>query len=156
MRLCHMPHMNNTLLLLFAQDPPCRSRCETVALGNYLKLQQPFVPHRPIQESIARRATTSDGGKEIFGSDGGPMTFLSLEEAGLIEMSNLDMHERFLARLTVSSLNLLRVISEQENVPISDLNAGKICDWFVKDKAKRKEAINSAVLKWDNGHGPGW
>lgn len=28
-------------------------------------------------------------------------TFLSREEAGLIEMTNLDMHEKFLARLTV-------------------------------------------------------
>lgn len=32
----------------------------------------------------------------------GPDTFLSMEEAGLVEMAGLDMHERFLARLTVS------------------------------------------------------
>ena len=30
-----------------------------------------------------------------------PNTFLTLEEAGLVEMAGLDMHERFLARLTV-------------------------------------------------------
>uniref|UniRef100_A0A453DB54 Uncharacterized protein n=1 Tax=Aegilops tauschii subsp. strangulata TaxID=200361 RepID=A0A453DB54_AEGTS len=31
-------------------------------------------------------------------------TFLSLEEAGLVEMSGLSTHERFLCRLTVSCL----------------------------------------------------
>jgi hypothetical protein len=39
------------------------------------------------------------------GSGGGETqrrTFLSLEEAGLVEMSGLDTHERFLCRLTVS------------------------------------------------------
>lgn len=30
-------------------------------------------------------------------------TFLSLEEAGLVEMSGLSTHERFLCRLTVSA-----------------------------------------------------
>ncbi|CAM6096818.1 unnamed protein product [Calypogeia fissa] len=76
-------------------------------------------------------------------------TFLSLEEAGLIEMTNLDMHEKFLARLTVSSLNLLREISEQERIPIEELNAGKLCDWFVRDKEKRENNIDEATLKWN-------
>eukprot|EP00897_Mesotaenium_endlicherianum_P004968 jgi/Mesen1/449/ME000101S10678 len=78
----------------------------------------------------------------------GPVTFLTLEEAGLIEMTSLEMHERFLARLTVSSLNLLRIISEQEGVPIESLNAGIVCDWFTKDRAKREEDRSSAVLQW--------
>lgn len=86
--------------------------------------------------------------------DGGQMSFLTLEEAGLIEMGSLNTHERFLARLTVSSLNLLRVISQQEGVPIEELNAGRICDWFHKDKGKRAEDSASAVLQWD--HGPEW
>lgn len=90
------------------------------------------------------RATANDG----------PATFLSLEEAGLIELSNLDMHERFLCRLTVSSLNLLRVISKQEGVAIEQLNAGIVCDWFQKDKEKRETDLESATLKWDSG--PGW
>ncbi|KAG9452781.1 hypothetical protein H6P81_005685 [Aristolochia fimbriata] len=76
-------------------------------------------------------------------------TFLSLEEAGLVEMTGLSSHERFLCRLTISSLNLLRVISEQEGCPIEELNAGKVCDWFVKDRLKREQNIESAVLQWD-------
>ncbi|KAG0527671.1 hypothetical protein BDA96_06G253200 [Sorghum bicolor] len=77
-------------------------------------------------------------------------TFLSLEEAGLVEMSGLSTHERFLCRLTISSLNLLRVISEQEGVPIEELNAGRVCDWFLKDKLKREQNIGTAVLQWDD------
>ncbi|KAK2393435.1 receptor-interacting protein [Trifolium repens] len=77
-------------------------------------------------------------------------TFLTLEEAGLVEMSGLSTHERFLCRLTISSLNLLKVISEQEGCTIEELNAGKVCDWFLKDKLKREQNIDSAVLQWDD------
>ncbi|KNA07157.1 hypothetical protein SOVF_174450 [Spinacia oleracea] len=77
-------------------------------------------------------------------------SFLSLEEAGLVEISGLSIHERFLCRLTISSLNLLRVIAEQEGCSIEELNAGKICDWFLKDKLKREQNIGSAVLQWDD------
>ncbi|KAK6154681.1 hypothetical protein DH2020_008929 [Rehmannia glutinosa] len=77
-------------------------------------------------------------------------SFLTLEEAGLVEISGLSTHERFLCRLTISSLNLLRVIAEQEGCTIEDLNAGKVCDWFLKDKLKREQNLESAVLQWDD------
>ncbi|CAN6913925.1 hypothetical protein Bca4012_080064 [Brassica carinata] len=77
-------------------------------------------------------------------------SFLSLAEAGLVEISGLGAHEKFLCRLTISSLNLLRVISEQEGCSIEELNAGKICDWFLKDKLKREQNMESAVLQWDD------
>ncbi|PKA53548.1 hypothetical protein AXF42_Ash009044 [Apostasia shenzhenica] len=76
-------------------------------------------------------------------------SFLSLEEAGLVEISGLSSHDSFLCRLTISSLNLLRIISEQEGFPIEELNAGRICDWFLKDKLKREQNLGSAVLQWD-------
>ncbi|CAK7350729.1 unnamed protein product [Dovyalis caffra] len=77
-------------------------------------------------------------------------SFLSPEEAGLVEISGLSSHERFLCRLTISSLNLLRVISEQEGCAIEELNAGRVCDWFLKDKLKREQNMESAVLQWDD------
>ncbi|XP_020269584.1 uncharacterized protein LOC109844844 isoform X2 [Asparagus officinalis] len=82
----------------------------------------------------------------------GQRSFLSPEEAGLVEVSGLSTHERFLCRLTISSLNLLRVISEQEGIPIEELNAGRICDWFLKDKLKREQDFESAVLQWDDSN----
>ncbi|XP_021294349.1 uncharacterized protein LOC110424158 [Herrania umbratica] len=81
-------------------------------------------------------------------------SFLTLEEAGLVEISGLSTHERFLCRLTISSLNLLRVISEQEGCSIEELNAGRVCDWFVKDKLKREQNLDSAVLQWDESEFP--
>jgi len=102
---------------------------------------------------IARQHQSLQMSVKASSNDGTPGSFLTTEEAGLIEMSNLDMHERFLCRLTVSSLNLLRVIAEQEGAAIEDLNAGRICDWFQKDKEKRDQDIDSATLKWKSS---GW
>ncbi|KAI3741100.1 hypothetical protein L1987_58767 [Smallanthus sonchifolius] len=75
-------------------------------------------------------------------------SFLTIEEAGIVEMSGLSSHEAFLCRLTISSLNLLRVIGEQEGSSIEELNAGKVCDWFLKDKLKREQNLDP-VLQWD-------
>lgn len=56
--------------------------------------------------------------------------------------------------MQISSLNLLRVISEQEGCSIEELNAGRVCDWFLKDKLKREQNIGSAVLQWDDSELP--
>ena len=69
-------------------------------------------------------------------------------QAGVVEMADLGIHEKFLARLVVSSLNLLRTIAEEKECAIEDLNAGKIVDWFVEDAEKRSKDVNSATLKW--------
>ncbi|KAJ4837747.1 hypothetical protein Tsubulata_015341 [Turnera subulata] len=93
------------------------------------------------RRNLSVRASSAGGGS---GKKAEKRGFLSLEEAGLVEVSGLSTHERFLCRLTISSLNLLKVISEQEECPIEELNAGKVCDWFLKDKAKREKDIDSA------------
>ncbi|VVB12202.1 unnamed protein product [Arabis nemorensis] len=95
---------------------------------------------------------SAEVGEEESGDQSKPerRSFLTLAEAGLVEISGLGAHEKFLCRLTISSLNLLRVISEQEGCSIEELNAGKICDWFLKDKLKREHNIESAVLQWDD------
>uniref|UniRef100_A0A0A9F2Y9 Uncharacterized protein n=1 Tax=Arundo donax TaxID=35708 RepID=A0A0A9F2Y9_ARUDO len=100
---------------------------------------------------VRRRCQEEDKQQQKEGEEEGQRrSFLSLEEAGLVEMSGLSTHERFLCRLTISSLNLLRVISEQEGVPIEELNAGRVCDWFLKDKLKREQNLGTAVLQWDD------
>lgn len=37
----------------------------------------------------------------VGGGGSAPGSFLTMEEAGLVEMANIDMHEKFLCRLTV-------------------------------------------------------
>ncbi|XP_041027797.1 uncharacterized protein LOC121267798 [Juglans microcarpa x Juglans regia] len=123
-------------------------------LSNPSKLQKRKKPETflaPRKAAVDRRKVAIRGCSEPEGENKTERrTFLTLEEAGLVEMSGLDTHERFLCRLTISSLNLLRVISEQEGCPIEELNAGRICDWFLKDKLKREQNIGSAVLQWDD------
>ncbi|KAK1557804.1 hypothetical protein Q3G72_032188 [Acer saccharum] len=101
----------------------------------------------PSLSNLEVRACVGQGGGEKKKEK---RSFLTLEEAGLVEISGLTTHERFLCRLTISSLNLLRVISEQEGCSIEELNAGRVCDWFLKDKLKREQNIDSAVLQWDD------
>ncbi|KAG5246869.1 hypothetical protein OIU76_029105 [Salix suchowensis] len=109
--------------------------------------QTTFAPNKLVRRRQV--AVRGCGGQESEKKTGS-RSFLSLEEAGLVEISGLGSHERFLCRLTISSLNLLKVVSEQEGCTIEELNAGRLCDWFLKDKLKREQNIESAVLQWDD------
>ncbi|XP_004485701.1 uncharacterized protein [Cicer arietinum] len=131
---------------------PHRSCLQTTFL---FKNSNTTIQHRQTQTSRIAERKSKVHRREVKCSSGGEKkserrTFLTLEEAGLVELSGLSTHERFLCRLTISSLNLLKVISEQEGCPIEELNAGKVCDWFLKDKLKREQNIDSAVLQWDD------
>lgn len=54
---------------------------------------------RPRNLRVRASSAAGDGGSE--GQNPSQRTFLTLEEAGLVEISGLDAHERFLCRLTV-------------------------------------------------------
>ncbi|XP_073135978.1 uncharacterized protein [Henckelia pumila] len=124
--------------------------------GNYQVL--PPLGFKSCNDGVRKKISAGRRRKLVLmacGDDGGEKkterrSFLTMEEAGLVEISGLTTHERFLCRLTISSLNLLRVIAEQEGCPIEDLNAGRVCDWFLKDKLKREQNLESAVLQWDD------
>ncbi|GMI72785.1 hypothetical protein HRI_000947800 [Hibiscus trionum] len=129
---------------------PCTTLYQTPLLSNPRNLQK--LAKTQTSNLFTTRRLVIRGCSNGQGSE--RRSFLSLEEAGLVEMSGLSTHERFLCRLTISSLNLLRVVSEQEGCSIEELNAGRICDWFVKDKLKREQNIDSAVLQWDESEFP--
>ncbi|XP_039048060.1 uncharacterized protein LOC120188727 [Hibiscus syriacus] len=140
---------------------PCTTLYQTPLLSNPRNLQKltktrtSFSPHNKLfttRKLVIRGCSNGQGGEDSKKTE--RRSFLSLEEAGLVEISGLSTHERFLCRLTISSLNLLRVISEQEGCSIEELNAGRVCDWFVKDKLKREQDIDSAVLQWDESEFP--
>ncbi|KAK6917452.1 hypothetical protein RJ641_018203 [Dillenia turbinata] len=132
---------------------PCKLQYQSNFLSNPSKLTNPSkIQSNFAAESIKRRRKLSIRLCSAKGEHKKTerQSFLTLEEAGLVEISGLSTHERFLCRLTISSLNLLRVISEQEGCTIEELNAGRICDWFLKDKLKREQDLGSAVLQWDD------
>ena len=75
--------------------------------------------------------------------------FLTLEESAKVDAALLASHEKFLTRLTISSLKLLKHIAEEYAVQIEDLTAEKIIAWFEEDgKIRREEGSEAAFLKW--------
>jgi hypothetical protein len=79
-----------------------------------------------------------------------PVTqFLTLEESGKVDAALLSIHEKFLTRLTISSLKLLKYIAQDSGVAIEDLTAEQVIAWFEKDgKVRQEQGIDAAFLKW--------
>jgi len=75
--------------------------------------------------------------------------FLSPEESYAVEGALLSQSEKFLARLTISSLRLLQIIAEEEQLAIAALTPEIIIAWFEKDaKRKREQGEEASVLQW--------
>lgn len=75
--------------------------------------------------------------------------FLTLEESAKVDAALLANHEKFLTRLTISSLKLLKHIAQENGVAIEDLSAEQVIAWFEKDgKIRREEGVEAAFLKW--------
>lgn len=78
-----------------------------------------------------------------------PSQFLSLEESAKVDAALLASNEKFLTRLTISSLKLLQHIALEYGVKIEDLTTQQIVAWFEKDgKIRREQGIEAAYLKW--------
>ena len=75
--------------------------------------------------------------------------FLTREESEKVDAALLSSPEKFLARLTISSLRVLKHIAEENSVQIEDLTAQQIIAWFEEDgKVRREQGMEAAFLKW--------
>ncbi|MDB9447712.1 hypothetical protein [Anabaena sp. CS-542/02] len=75
--------------------------------------------------------------------------FLTLEESAQVDSALLSSSEKFLTRLTISSLKLLQHIAQEYGVAIEDLTTQQLITWFEKDaKIKREQGIEASYLKW--------
>jgi hypothetical protein len=75
--------------------------------------------------------------------------FLTSEESIDVDAALLDSSEKFLTRLTISSLRLLEIIAKDRGIIIEELTHKQIIEWFEKDgKIRREQGVESAVLKW--------
>ena len=80
---------------------------------------------------------------------GAPAQFLAPEESADVDKALLTAPEKFLTRLTISSLRLLTIIAQDIDVSLEDLTHQQIIDWFEKDgKIRREKGEEAAVLKW--------
>ncbi len=78
-----------------------------------------------------------------------PTQFLTLEESADVDKALLASHEKFLTRLTISSLRLLKHIAQETNTTVAELTHQQVIDWFEKDaKIRQEKGIESAFLKW--------
>jgi len=76
-------------------------------------------------------------------------TFLTLEESAMVDAALLANHEKFLTRLTISSLKLLQHIAQEYGIAVEDLTTQQIIAWFEKDgKIRREQGVEAAFLKW--------
>jgi hypothetical protein len=75
--------------------------------------------------------------------------FLTLEESAEVDKALLSSHEKFLTRLTISSLKLLTHIAQNLQVPIEALTTEQLIAWFEQDgKIRREQGTEAAFLKW--------
>lgn len=74
--------------------------------------------------------------------------FLTPEESYAIDGALLSQSEKFLTRLTISSLRLLQIIAEEEQLAIADLTPERIIAWFEKDAKRKREQADNTVLSW--------
>lgn len=78
-----------------------------------------------------------------------PIAFLSPEESADVDQALLSSSEKFLTRLTISSLRLLQIIAQETGVSLDQLSHTQIVAWFEKDgKIRREQGVEAAVLKW--------
>ncbi len=76
--------------------------------------------------------------------------FLTLEESAQVDGALLSTHEKFLTRLTISSLRLLTHIATSYQLPVEQLTPTQIIAWFEQDsKIRREQGATAAFLKWD-------
>ncbi|MBW4672129.1 MAG: hypothetical protein KME60_33070 [Cyanomargarita calcarea GSE-NOS-MK-12-04C] len=75
--------------------------------------------------------------------------FLTLEESAKVDAALLSLPEKFLTRLTISSLKVLKHIAQEYDVAMEDLTSEQAIAWFEKDsKIRREQGIEAAFLKW--------
>jgi hypothetical protein len=76
-----------------------------------------------------------------------PQEFITTAEAASVDRALLSTHEKFLTRITISSLRLLAKIAADGEVSIADLTPELIIAWFEAD-SKRQLAAGDSALKW--------
>ncbi len=75
--------------------------------------------------------------------------FLSVAESNAVDATLLPQHEKFLTRLTISSLRLLVHIAQDYGVAIENLTPTQIMEWFERDaKIRHEQGKDAAFLKW--------
>ena len=76
--------------------------------------------------------------------------YLTHAEAVEVDTALLSTHEKFLTRITISSMRMLQQIADEEQVEkIEDLTPHQIIKWFERDaELKRSQGESAGSLQW--------
>ncbi len=75
--------------------------------------------------------------------------YLTSEESADVDAALLSSEEKFLTRLTISSLRLLKKIAADTGTPIENLTHKQAIAWFEEDsKLRRERGPDAAKLEW--------
>jgi hypothetical protein len=75
--------------------------------------------------------------------------YLTHAEAVEVDKALLSTHEKFLTRITISSLRMLKQIADHEQVKVEELTPQQIIKWFERDaELKRSQGENAGSLQW--------
>ena len=82
--------------------------------------------------------------------DGQPSPqFLTPEESAKVDAALLASNEKFLTRITISSLKLLKHIAQETGVQSAARTSPHVVARFEKEgKIRREQGIEAAYLKW--------
>lgn len=82
-----------------------------------------------------------------------PIQFLTLSEAHAIDGALLSSIEKFMTRITISSMRIITQIVQDLHIHGEELSAIQIVQWIERDSQIRKEqGQDAAFLKWDSPH----
>ena len=77
--------------------------------------------------------------------------FLTVEEAHAIDGAMLSPMDKFMTRITISSMRILIKIAESLQTQVEDLQTEQIVRWIEQDSQIRKEqGEEAAFLKWSS------
>lgn len=75
--------------------------------------------------------------------------FLAPDESLAVDGALLSQHEKFLTRLTISSMRLLIHIASCYQTQVECLTASQVIEWFEQDaKIRHEQGSEAAFLKW--------
>ena len=78
-----------------------------------------------------------------------PIQFLTLEEANAINKALLETMEKFMTRITISSMRIIIKIAQDLNIHAEEISAIQVVQWIEHDSQIRKqEGEEGAFLKW--------
>jgi hypothetical protein len=80
-----------------------------------------------------------------------PIQFLTIEEATAIDRANLTAMDKFMTRITISSMRILSKIAMDLQLHAEQLTPQQVVQWVEQDAlVRRSQGVEFAFLRWES------